>query len=55
MSDIIVNKPNKPNRAEHWVTHIKCWDESKLSQPEYCKQAGIGYSHLGIGVASYPL
>ncbi len=44
MSDIIVSKSKQPHRAEHWANHIKCWEESNLSQPEYCKQAGIGYA-----------
>lgn len=35
---------NKPSKAEQWATHIERWKESKLSQPEYCKQAGIGYA-----------
>lgn len=35
---------NKPNKAEQWAAHIERWKESKLSQIEYCKQAGIGYA-----------
>lgn len=35
---------NKPSKAEQWAAHIESWKESKLSQPEYCKQAGIGYA-----------
>src|SRR5690606_38997042 len=35
---------NKASKAEQWAAHIERWKESKLSQPEYCKQAGIGYA-----------
>tara|TARA_R110000868_G_C10524140_1_gene733355 strand:+ start:80 stop:421 length:342 start_codon:yes stop_codon:yes gene_type:complete len=41
MSEITIKKPSK---AEQWAGHIKGWEQSKLSQPEYCKQSGIGYA-----------
>jgi hypothetical protein len=44
MNDIVGTNSNQKNRAEHWSSHIKRWDESNLSQPEYCKQAGIAYT-----------
>ena len=44
MSEIVVSNPKQPNREEHWANHIKCWEECNLSQPEYCKKAGIGYA-----------
>lgn len=44
MRDINVTKSDQLSKAEHWTAHITRWKESKLSQPEYCKQAGIGYA-----------
>lgn len=35
---------NKPTKAEQWAAHIERWQESNLSQQEYCKQAGVGYA-----------
>lgn len=35
---------NKPTKAEQWAAHIERWQESNLSQQEYCKQSGIGYA-----------
>ncbi|MHB1220436.1 MAG: IS66 family insertion sequence element accessory protein TnpA [Gammaproteobacteria bacterium] len=28
-------------KQEHWLTHIKQWEESELSQQVYCKRSGI--------------
>lgn len=44
MNDNSVIKSDQPNKAAHWADHITCWEKSKLSQPEYCRQAGIGYA-----------
>ena len=32
---------NKDTNHQHWLTHIKQWEESKLSQQAYCTQSGI--------------
>ena len=32
---------NKDTNRQHWLTHIKQWEESKLSQKVYCTQSGI--------------
>ena len=44
MNDIVANNSDQMTRAERWASHGKRWDESKLSQPAYCKQAGISYT-----------
>lgn len=45
MSDELktANRDNKTSNKEMWARHIKQWEESKLSQPAYCIQAGIKY------------
>ena len=32
---------DKDTKQRHWLTHIKQWQESKLSQQAYCTQLGI--------------
>jgi hypothetical protein len=32
---------DKNTNQQHWLTHIKQWEESKLSQQTYCTQSGI--------------
>lgn len=32
---------NKETNRQHWLTHIKQWEESKLSQQVYCMKSGI--------------
>jgi hypothetical protein len=44
MENSTLNISNKENKREYWATHIKQWEESKLSQTKYCKQVGISYS-----------
>lgn len=47
MNNITTNKSHESSKAEQWAFHIKRWEESMLSQPEYCKQAGISYAAFG--------
>ena len=39
----IATKQPEPKR-EYWLTQIKQWQESQLSQQAYCEKAGIKYS-----------
>lgn len=36
-----LSNTNKDTKRQHWLTHIKQWEESKLSQQAYCKQSVI--------------
>ncbi len=29
---------------QHWLSHIKQWEDSKLSQQEYCTRTGINFN-----------
>jgi hypothetical protein len=44
MSEIKAIKSHQQSNAEQWAAHIARWEVGNLSQPEYCKQAGIGYA-----------
>ena len=35
-----INTDKDANR-QHWLAHIRQWEESKLSQQAYCTQSGI--------------
>lgn len=42
--DSINSKPNDTKqKREYWLAHIQHWQESKLSQQAYCRQAEIKY------------
>ena len=43
MNNIESTISNKNKPREFWLTHVKQWQDSKLSQPVYCQQAGIQY------------
>lgn len=32
------------NQSTDWSLHVKQWQVSNLSQPDYCKQMGISYN-----------
>lgn len=34
-------------KQEHWVAHIEGWQQSGLTQPDYCKQKNISYAQFG--------
>lgn len=36
-----LTRTNKETNRQHWLTHIKKWEESKLSQQVYCIQSSI--------------
>lgn len=44
MSDIHTDQKEKISNKAYWFDHIKKWEESELSQPVYCNQAGLKYS-----------
>lgn len=44
MNDIVASNSDQTSRADHWALHVKRWKESKMSQPEYCRQAEISYT-----------
>ncbi len=31
----------------HWAAHIEGWQQSELTQPDYCKQQNISYVQFG--------
>lgn len=35
---------DKDTKRQHWLTHIKQWEESKLSQQAYCTQLGLNFN-----------
>lgn len=44
MSNVLSNSNGNKNKREYWSTHVKQWEESKLSQQAYCTQAEINYT-----------
>lgn len=44
MNNVTSTTADKEKTRDYWSTHMKEWEESKLSQEAYCNKAGIKYN-----------
>jgi len=35
------------DKQAHWAAHVEGWEQSELTQPNYCKQKNISYAQFG--------